>query len=153
MSSSTSILVAVIGLVGVAVGAALNQAITWRNLRHQNSVGNVRIMGLLREIRYYADRARNEIHYRHTIGAYAPGWDAVVNKLRERLDAGDNNLNPGAVAAAYAAAAACKDTIFASENHFAHDLLNERINKTMTHIERAQAAIGDPDPMVYFREL
>jgi hypothetical protein len=153
MSSSTSIIVAFIGLVGVAVGAILNQAVNWRNLRHQNSVGNVRLLGLLREIRFYADRAKNEIDYHSTIGDYGPGWDAVVNKLCERLDAGDNGLDQSAVTTANIAAAACKQTIFASEHHFARDLLIELVNKTITHIEEAQAAIGDPDPMVYFRAV
>lgn len=118
----------------------------------QKTLGTLRIRELLRKARFYADRAKNEIRYWESVRDYGPVWEVVVNKLRERLDADDNDLTEAALLTAYAAADRCTETIFASDHHFAKDLLEERVNNAERKIAEAQAAIGDSDPTAYFRD-
>lgn len=146
-----TIIGAIVGAVAAISGSIASQLLNWRIAARERAVGSVRIQGLLREARYYSDRAKNEIERQGNVGIYAPGWKSVIAELRSRLDAGDNELAPWQISAVYAAAFCCNDTLFASEEKFAKELLDERVRRAELLVKKAQHALGDPDPMAYYR--
>jgi hypothetical protein len=147
--------------IGAIVGAAISglfQFLDRLRLRHQLAVGRARVRGLLREARFYTDRARNEILHRNTVGIYRDGWQKSVDDLRFQLDAGNNDLSPKEVESTYAAAFCCKETIFASDHGFKgtgaddlHKPLLERVDRALSFVAAAQDATGDTDPEAYYR--
>jgi hypothetical protein len=145
-----TIIGAIVGAVAAISGSVASQLLNWRIAARERAVGSVRIKGLLREARYYVDRAKNEIEHQNTVGIYAPGWKTVVTELRNRLDAGDNELEPWKISVVYAAAFCCNDTLFASEANFAKELLDDRVRRAELFVKEAQDVIGDPHPTAYY---
>jgi hypothetical protein len=145
-----TIIGAIVGAVAAISGSVASQLLNWRIAARERSVGSVRIKALLREARYYVDRAKNEIEHQGTVGIYAAGWKIVITELRNRLDAGDNELAPWQISAVYAAAFCCNDTLFASEEDFAREFLDERVRRAELFVKEAQDVLGDPYPTAYY---
>lgn len=147
-----SVLGVVLGALIALIGTALSQLVSWLTVDHQRKIGRARIRALLREARFYADRAANEIAFRSNVGIYTDEWTAAARDLRGRLDSGDNNLNRAEVSAAYTAQFCCQETLFASDNKFAQQYQLERVKRAAFYINRAQTTMGDADPEIYMRE-
>lgn len=147
------VIAALIALFGVLAGQVV---LIWQNYRsytRADESARRRLLSSLRELRFFSDRAVNEVvrSDTHALGIYREGYERCYRDVLTRADAADVSaaLSDAESAAAFAASRSAQH---ASEmDHWNFDLHYrvEAIQYANERIKEAQQKLGDNDPTAH----